>query len=487
MITACTSPVESEPPRPLGAGAAIEHLGAMRADAAQWQPCEDNPAVECTSVAVPLDWSEPAGPTIEIAVARRASADPDLRVGSLVYAPAGPGSSGVDTLTNDDVFGVVFPDSVRQRFDVVSVDPRGVGRSSPVLCDESLFGLLDRPAPRNQTEFEDLLDAQHAVGRSCRERTGPVIDHLDSNAAARDLDALREALGEEKLTIYALSYGTVLGQMYAEKFPERIRAMVLDSTLDHSADTEHAEVTGARAAQESFDVFVDWCDESAACALHGEDVRGLVADLVARADAGELTDPDSGSVLDRRGLAQYLLAPLGNAAVAEVAERIVRLTEPRDTSRSDAPDSSRAQQFDPSALPIYLYCADHRHDVRSYADAQRIGDRMAEVAPDVKTGWHGPPQLCLNPPFETTNPQHELDVDGAPPILVTNSRYDDSTPHENAQRVAEQIGDARLVTYDGLGHGAATRGTCMQRIVTDYLVDLSLPAPGTRCPAEPLP
>ncbi|WP_197318951.1 alpha/beta hydrolase [Saccharomonospora sp. NB11] len=455
-------------------------------DSQTWAACDDNAAVECVRVSVPVDWAEPDGDAIEIAVARRTTAHPEWRVGTLVHVPGGPGSSGVATLTDDTVFERTFPDEVRQHFDIVSFDPRGVGASSPVRCDESLFAALDSPAPRNQAEFESVLAAQAELGRSCRERTGPVIDHLDSVAAAHDLDALRETLGEDRLTVYAHSYGTVLGQMYAEQFPHRLRAMVLDAVVDHGADTEQAEVVGARAAQEAFDVFVDWCAGSTACAVHGEDVRALVASLVAQADAGELTDPDTGAVLDRRGLARYLLTPLADAAVVEVGERIEALTG-ADGSWFVPSVSAASRQLDPSALPAYLYCADHRHDVRSYAELRRIAERAAEVAPDVKTGRHGPPSVCLNPPFETSNPQHDLAVEGAPPILVTAARYDDRTPHENARRVAEQLGDARLVSYDGLGHGAAFRGQCMRSVVTDYLLDGTLPEPGTRCPAEPLP
>ncbi|WP_158884538.1 alpha/beta hydrolase [Amycolatopsis anabasis] len=455
---------------------------AAAAPGVPWHPCEDNAKVECAVVPVPIDWAKPDGPKIDLAVARRPAADPAHRAGSLVYAPAGPGSSGVDAVANDQIFGLLFPPEQAARFDVVSFDPRGVRRSHPVLCDEKALGELNHPAPRNAAEFDRLLAAQAALGRSCRDRTGPLIDHLDSNVQARDLDALRAALGEQTLNIYALSYGTVLGQMYAELFPGRIRTLVLDANVDHSASTERTDVTGSRAAQESFDVFVRWCAASAACSLRGKDVKAIVADLYAKADAGELTDPDDPAVrLDRGSLAQKILEPLGNADVAGVARRIAALAGPRPAARAGAGGPA------PNALPIYLFCADHRNDIDSYRDLQRVRARSAAVAPDVKTGWHGVPQLCANPPFRTTNPPHRLHVRGAPPILVTNSRYDDSTPHAGAVRVAEQIGNAALVTYDGLGHGAAPRGRCMRDVVSAYLIDRRVPAAGTRCPAVPLP
>lgn len=309
------------------------------------------------------------------------------------------------------------------------------------------------------------------------------MDHLDSVSQARDLDALPAALGEEKLNVYALSYGTVLGEMYAEQFPDRIRTMILDGVVDHSADTTRIEVTGSKAAQESFEKFVDWCAESAACALHGKDVRAIVADLYARADAGTLPDPtDPSTMLSRVRLTQRILEPLGNGVVTGVADRIVELTTSKP---GPAPEATPPAATVP--LPIYISCADHHSDIDSYAKLTAVNAMAETVAPDVKHGWHGVASLCVNPPFETTNPPHELDVDGAPPIMVSNSRYDDSTPHANAVRVADQIDGAVLVTYDGIGHGAAPRGPCMAEVVTAYYLAATPPAPDTHCPAEPLP
>ncbi|GAA1953962.1 alpha/beta hydrolase [Amycolatopsis minnesotensis] len=448
-----------------------------------WRPCQENPNSECATMRVPVDWADPAGPSIGIAVARHRATDPAARAGSLVYAPAGPGSSGVDAMTNDQLFGLMFPPEQAAKFDVVSFDPRGVRRSSPVRCDANLAGALGDSAPRDQAEFTRLLDAQAALGSSCRERTGPVVDHLDSRTQARDLDALRAFLGEEKLNVYALSYGTVVGEMYAELFGDRIRAMVLDAVVDHSADTVRTEVTGAAAAEDSFSYFVRWCDRSTACPLHGKPVRAFVAALYAKADQGKLADPDDqGHLLDRGGLARRILEPLGNAGVAETADRIARLVT--------VPAASSPERADPpsaDALPIYLYCADHRSSIGSYAALRDIAARKAAAAPEVKTGWHGVPQLCANPPFATANPPHRLEVTGAPPVLVTNSRYDDSTPHDGAARVAAQITGSTLVTYDGMGHGAAVRGQCMRDVVTAYFTRGTTPPPGLHCPAEPLP
>lgn len=433
---------------------------APAAAASGWQPCEENTAAECTTITVPVDWAEPAGERFGMAVARHPATGE--RRGTVVYLPAGPGSSGVDAVTNEQILNMVLPKEVVEHFDVVSFDPRGVRRSSPVVCDAGLVAALDRPEPRNQAEFAALLDAQAAVGADCRQRTGPVFDHLDSTQVARDVDALRAVLGEDQLNLYALSYGTVAGQMYAERFPGRIRTMVLDAVFDHSVDSGRFAVAGARAGQESFDRFVEWCATDTACVLHGTDVRARVAALFER-------------TADPAALTYALVSPLTRPDLPAVAAEIVRL-------ESGDPTATR-QAAETTPLPIFLQCADNRNDVRSFADMKRLAARTRAVAPDVRASAFDIASLCVNPPVPATNPQRALHAPDAPPVLVTNARFDASTPHEGARHVAAQLPGAVLLTWDGMGHGAATRTACTREHVLRYFTDATLPAPGTHCPA----
>lgn len=442
--------------------------GALSSAAAQpaggpspaWQPCPDNPGVSCGSVSLPVDWSNPDGPRFDMAVAKRAATNP---VGTLVYLPAGPGSSGVDSITDEQVFPLVVPPAVAERFDVVSFDPRGVRRSNPVHCDAALVAKVDVPTPRDQTEYAALLDAQAALGADCRQRTGPLFDHLSSTDTARDVDGLRRSLGVPKLDLYGLSYGTVVGQMYAERFPNRIRTMTLDAVFDHSVDSDRFAVAGARAAQESFDRFVSWCDATAECVLHGTDIRATVAGIFARA-----ADPD---VVTRR-----IVPPLTQPNLPATAAAIVELT-----AAPAAPSSSKSEGLTP--LPIYIQCADNVNRTRTFADAQRLAARERQVAPDVRGSAYRIASLCVNPPVPATNPQRPLTAHGTPPVLVMNSRYDASTPHEGARRVAGQLDGAVFVTYDGMGHGAANRTDCTRDVWRRYLIDRVLPADGAHCPA----
>jgi pimeloyl-ACP methyl ester carboxylesterase len=444
--------------------------------AVSWQPCPDNTTTTCTTVPVPFDWSRPGGEVLDLAVARRPAADQAAKAGTLVYLPAGPGSSGVDAVTNDQIFDLLFPPALAARFDIVSFDPRGVRRSAPVVCDSALVDRLDRPAPANQAEFTGLLAAQAELGTDCRRRTGPVFDHLDSTNAARDLDALRAALGERTMNLYALSYGTVIGQMYAERFPHRIRTMVLDGVFDHSVDSDRFAVTGALAAQESFDQFVAWCEAEPGCVLHGADVRAVVADLFTMAEQGALPDPDdlTGTV-EPTELTSRIVSPLTRPDLAGVAREIARLADPTATRTARTPPAT-------TPLPIYIQCADNTNRTRSYADAEALRGAMRAVAPDVRQSAFRIADLCVNPPRPATNPQRPLDVRGPLPVMVLSSRYDPSTPYQGARRVAAQLPGSVLVTYDGLGHGAATRGTCTMDLVRRYLVERDLPAPGTHCP-----
>lgn len=462
-----------------------------------WRPCEQQSRADCATLRVPVDRARPGGPSIDIAVARHKATNPDKRVGTLVYAPAGPGSSGVDAVTSDAQRKMLFSPEATERFDIVSFDPRGVRRSHPVICDSEL---TDLATPWNPAEFADRRTDNAALGEDCRQRTGEVFDHLDSNDIARDMDSLRAALGEQKINIYALSYGTVFGQMYAELFPKRIRTMVLDSNVDHSQTTRRAMLSSAHGAQDAFDEFVTWCGRHRECVLHGRDIRRIVGQLRVSSERGELTEPGKpGNTIDpaelisgSTGIVPPMAIPdwqLAGERIAELARIEPRATDaakqsnanPRNAKHRNNPSSDRHTRTIP--LPISIYCADHSYSVNSFGQLRNIRRQMANEAPDLHRGAFGPPMLCMNWPGKPTNPQHRLNVRGAPPIMVINSEHDPSTPHEAAVNVAEQLGNAVLVTYQGSGHGAYLRTRCTTSTVDRYLIDRAIPAADRNCPA----
>ena len=211
-------------------GGTLAGTTTAQAETLDWQPCAENAAVQCATITAPVDYAHPATGTVEVAVARKPATDPAHRIGVLFLMPGGPGGSGVDTLVRD----VPMPAELTARFDVVSFDPRGTNRSNPVMCDANLAANPPNVVPDTGGTLAAVKAYSRALGDSCREHTGPLVDHVDSANVARDIDAIRAALGERKLTLYGISYGTLAGQMYAENFPHRVRAMLLDSVFDHS-------------------------------------------------------------------------------------------------------------------------------------------------------------------------------------------------------------------------------------------------------------
>jgi len=446
----------------LGASAPAE----ARAPSIAWVPCERDATAQCGTLSVPADWSRPGGPKIQVAVARRPATDPAARVGSLVFGPGGPGDSGVDRV----VTGMGrFSAELRSRFDIVSFDPRGVGRSTPATCTAGI--LAGRPAPilTSQADFDRTVRFNQRLYADCRRQTGEALDHYDSRSAAHDLDALRAALGEKKLTFHGSSYGTLLGEMYAETYPHRVRAIVLESAMDHSAGTRGFLEPQARAVQDAFAEFADWCRSTPQCPLFGRDVRTVWRDLLGRAERGELGAVTPFDLRVTAFRAFYL------PDWPDLADNLA-------TAYAGGP--LRAVQLPPVAFPVF--CDDWNLPVRDYAGYAALLRRLAALSPDL--GY--PPAVfaatfCLGWPKPVANQQHRLRIaDLSTPMLLLKSRHDPGTGDSWAATVARQAGrDAALVTYEGWGHGAYGRTPCTTSVVDRYLIDLTVPARGTTCPA----
>ncbi|MET9814545.1 alpha/beta hydrolase [Streptomyces sp. NPDC006355] len=449
-------------------------------EALHWAPCAGSaePGAECATLSVPVDWARPAGPRLDLAVARRKATDPGARVGSMVFGPGGPGDSGVEMVTR---WISRFSPEVRRRFDIVSFDPRGVGSSNPVTCSRDL--LAERPSPqlKSQADFDATMAYNRRLRADCRARTGPVFDHLDTGQTVRDLDALRAALGERKLTFHGSSYGTLLGAQYAETYPRRVRAMVLESVMDHSVPTSRDFLRStAVTAEDSFREFVKWCDGAADCALHGRDVRTVWQGLLARAGRGELADPvKPGTPLSSSDLVNKIaFRKLYGADHAGLATAIAGM---------DASEPLPASPTSPAPLPpaTPVFCSDWHLPVRDHQEYASLVAMMNRVAPDLP--YLLPIHMvaaCLGAP--TANPQHRLDAQGAPPILLSNALHDPATGYPWAVSVARQLGRSGvLLTYEGHGHGSVTSGPCMEHTVDSYLTDLRVPPRGTSCPAVP--
>ncbi|WP_188197036.1 alpha/beta fold hydrolase [Nonomuraea sp. SYSU D8015] len=458
---------------------------AAAAPAISWAPCAEDATAECGTLTVPVDWNKPDGETFELALARRKATDPAARIGSVVINPGGPGGSGV-TAVLENWLG--FTPEITSRFDVVGFDPRGVARSHPITC--SLELALQAPDPlslKSQADFDALLAHNERYRQDCRARTGPLFDHVHTGNVVRDLDALRAALGDDKLTYYGVSYGTLIGQLYAERFPKRVRALALDSNMDHSLGTKAFLDTESWAAQDAFNEFVAWCDRTASCALHGRDVRAVWKGLLARAERGELHLPGQPEAkISKLGLIGQAFGAFYGPAFKELAEFLVALESGAQTAKAIlTPPAKASQEVINDAT--FVFCQDYDVPVRDYREWARHLRRSAAIAPDmlVSAAAHPITAACLGSP-PAPNPQHRLNVSGTPTLLLGNALHDPATGYPWAVNAARQIGrEARLLTYEGWGHGIYGRGDCPTTAIDQYLVSVTAPAKGARCPAVP--
>jgi pimeloyl-ACP methyl ester carboxylesterase len=455
----------------------------------QWHACplpDAPPELQCASIQVPIDYARPRSGTTTVTVDRLRATDPAARIGSLVFDPGGPGGSGTEIVYAESLGIPLFTPAVRRHFDVIGLDPRGVGLSSPVLCDPGVLNLHLSLFPQDRHAFRDLRRADRELGRSCRERTGRVVEHVDTASAARDIEALRAALQEGPLNYLGLSYGSQLGSTYAAMYPDRIRAMVLDGALIHSAGPVQLFTDEVRAYEDSLVRFARWCASTTACVLHGRDVLALFDRLVRRADRSPI--PAAGCAEnqcrpavtgeDIRFAAQdLLLFPRPIPVIAPEGWNDLALAlqaaEQGDTTAFSPPVVTSPDQA--TAAQLAIECLDWPEPVHNLGGLEalhRLGERLAPHTGGASQSWTilaG----CLRWPAKVVNPPAPLHVTGTPPVLIVNATHDPSTPYVWAQRLHREIVRSVLVTRKGDGHTSyLLSGASQTRDAIDrYLVD----------------
>ncbi|TDD06589.1 alpha/beta hydrolase [Nonomuraea deserti] len=451
-----------------------------------WTGCADRPGAECGVIKVPLDWSAPSGAKIELAVVRRKATDPGSRVGTLFYNPGGPGVPGA--LLVRDYASSTFSDELRRRFDIVGIDPRGVGESTPaVRCGLPVHDPGISRFPRSRTGYEHLVASNTAVGRSCSKGTGPLLGHLDTADVARDFDAVRAALGVAKVSFFGKSYGSMLGARYARLFPDRVRTMALDGAVDQGIPAARLVVDAAGAVEDSFGRFTAWCADTATCALHGRDAGKVWDSLVATAER-EPIGVRGGRPLTAEELRYTAYAFLTNTP--EFAGGLATAITQAEQGDARLFASMRAQALDdPVSTAAYrsILCSDVDPRIRNYRD---VRDRMRQV---VKAAPHmrGTSEFwdmtvgCVGWPVPPARAPHARPIKGLPPVLVVGNTHDPATPLRWARSLSARIEGSGLLTYDGDGHTAYRRSACATRHIDAYLVTGRLPATGTVCRARP--
>jgi pimeloyl-ACP methyl ester carboxylesterase len=463
-----------------------------------WHGCgrDAPPNVQCGKLAVPLDYDHPRGPRIRLGFNRLRAADRAHRVGSLIVNPGGPGGAGSEIVAAEAAgIGVLQP-RLHERFDLIGMDPRGVGLSTPVRCDPAVFNRPVSLFPSTAAEFRRLSDYARDLGRSCLQRTGPLLAHVDTLSVVRDMEALRRALRDGRLNFLGLSYGAEIGTEYAELYPRRIRAMALDGILDHSIHTQTVFADDTAAYEDTFNRFAAWCEATPACALHGVDVATFFDNLVARANAQPIpvpacaTEPCRSPVTGddiRLGLYDLLLFKQPIPAIGRPgwpgAAQALAAAQAGDAG---AFAHGRATSFDDAVFPgLATNCIDYPRFVGGYDDFVSLGLLAGALAPHTRgagEAWTGV-MGCLRWPVPVANPPHRAHISGAPPILLVSATHDPSTPYRWAQDVLMQIHRAVLLTREGDGHTSSLlRPSRTNDAIADYLITRRPPPPNTVLP-----
>jgi pimeloyl-ACP methyl ester carboxylesterase len=457
-----------------------------RLDLGRWEECHDE--FRCTEFAVPLAYNDPGGNEIQIAAIVRPANAPEHRIGTLFVNPGGPGSSGIAFALDAEY---IFPREVIDRFDIVSFDPRGVGESSPVRCGATTD--VAYPAdwsPDNDSEDDAIHDYAQLIGHECTRIEGWQLPHVGTINVARDMDRLRELLGVDTLSFYGSSYGTVLGSVYAELFPDRVRAFVLDGAIDPTRGLIDTQTAQAVAFEEALDRFLEDCASRRSCDFYSDGDPAAAYDALVgateedwipareyengtSATAQDLVDATARALYDERDWLQLSFA-------------LVRASQDDDSSGVldffDDDDSFDGEDAEQSYAHEATLCADWGRlpKVEAYDAAEQ---EIQHVAPHFGPGQIYAYLHCLYwPPSQSRLPS-DINAEGARPILVIGTTGDVATPYESSKALAERLDSGVLLTYERNMHTAAFNGlsTCVDEAVTLYLLDLVVPKEGTRC------
>ena len=454
-----------------------------------------DPGLECARLEVPLDYADPQGEVITLGVLRSPAADPAQKIGSLQLNPGGPGASGMSTVAS--LAGSLRNSELGARFDIIGFDPRGVGASEPpVRCltdQERDARRLDSDADTSPRGVAETEQEERDYARKCAERTNPeLLANVGTREVAKDMDVLRSALGDEKLTFLGYSYGTRIGAEYAEQFSGNVRAMVLDGPIEPGQSAVDQLVAQGAGFQRAFDDFAAWCAARQQCSL-GHDPKAAVAQFQqitrplvehpARAGDGRqlsYTDATMGAIQALYAPSLWEQLDSGLAELRQGSGRtLLALADSYFNRDQNGRYANTNDAFDA------VHCVDDQRvmDPEQRREADR---RYREAAPFLDDG--NPPSaardMCAFWPVPVTGDPTEPNVDHLPPVLVISTTGDPATPYEAGVKLAEAL-HAHLLTYEGTQHTVFLQGvTCVDDVGTRYLVDLALPADGARCAAK---
>ncbi|MFT4123551.1 MAG: alpha/beta hydrolase [Microbacteriaceae bacterium] len=486
-------------PDPSGAPAGAESLYSQTI---VWRSCEQS--MQCATVSAPLDWSDPGGETIQLALIRAPATGESQ--GTLFVNPGGPGGSGVDFLA--DGADAAVDTELARHFDIVSWDPRGVGSSSAVSCgtaaelDDFYFGIVPGDAGSADWWSQDLADAAAFAAR-CAEGTGALLAHVDTLSTVRDLDMLRALVGDASLNYLGYSYGTFLGAEYAETFPGRVGRMVLDGAVDPSLDYAESAAVQAAGFESALRAYLTDCLGRSDCPLAGsgsdagsDAVEAAMADIrdtLARLDASPLVASD-GRELGGATMATAIITPLYSEAnwpyLDALFQSVARGSAEMALSLADS-YYGRDSAGDYASNLIEAFFAIGCLDSGAVEDTAQldVDEAAVEAAAPYLGRWLGPYSghgysgtACAVWPYPAVIQAGPITAAGSPDIVVVGTTNDPATPYAAAQALAAELENGHLVTYDGEGHTAYNGSSeCVDATVDAYFVDGTVPASDPLC------
>ena len=461
----------------------IQHF-VLSPTPARWSGCGGS--FECASVRVPLDYSHPGAGSIEIATVRKAATNPSHRLGSLVLYPGGPGPSGIDFLRQNSVYF----ESLNKRFDLVGFDQRGVGRSAPVRCltNAQIDALLQTDTVLDDPQEKQVyIESTTSMAQACEQASARLLPFVDATSAARDMDAIRAALGDGKLTYLGWGYGSLLGEIYAHLFPTRVRALALDGVANPALNVGDLLLGRAAGFEANLQAFLADCRSVAVCAFgQAGDPGARLTALLRRLDQSPLRvgSRTLGRRLAIAGLIvgvdprrwRNLDAALNDAAAGD-GQALLGLADldygrGADGSYSYRPESTTAIACLDQAAPSDI----------SYYD--RLGPALAHASPIFGPAFQYAALDCSFWPVKAKSAAAPLSVEGAPPILLVSATHDPSWPYAWGQAANAQLAGSVLLTRNGYGALSYFRSLCIRLAMDAYLTQLAVPARGTACESD---